>query len=295
MTEYIRSMRKHIGHKRLILVGASVFVYKGGKLLLQKRKDNGCWSDHGGAHEPGETIEETAKRELFEETGLIANSLELIGVFSGKELFYTYPNGDKVANVNIAYLCEDFSGELMPQTGETEELRWFDLGSLPQNISPPVKPALMRCVEILTGRFCDIRNQLANPNVQALFAACCYEMSQENAKKKLEEYSRNPNWHLYGWTKNGEIIGVCGFVVHPDNVEINGIAVAETVRHRGVGGAMISALQSIYKQAIHAETDDDAIGFYQKCGFSTTAIQKHGVRRWVCVLSAKERNNELTQ
>jgi ADP-ribose pyrophosphatase YjhB (NUDIX family) len=152
MTEYIKSMRKHIGHERLLIVGASVFIHKNGKLLLQKRKDNGCWADHGGCCELGETAPETAKRELLEETGLIACSLELLGVFSGKELFYTYPNGDMVSNVNIAYLCEDFTGEMLSETNETADLKWFDFDELPENISPPVKPALKRCVEVLQER-----------------------------------------------------------------------------------------------------------------------------------------------
>ena len=152
MAEYIKSMRKHIGHERLLLVGASVFIHKDGKLLLQKRKDNGCWSVHGGCCELGETVEETAKRELLEETGLTACSLELLGVFSGKELFYTYPNGDMVSNVDIAYLCEDFIGELLTQTDETTDLKWFGLDELPENISPPVKPILKRCLEVLKQR-----------------------------------------------------------------------------------------------------------------------------------------------
>jgi 8-oxo-dGTP pyrophosphatase MutT (NUDIX family) len=97
LLDYIKNLREHIGHERLLLVGASVFVHQDGKLLLQKRKDNGCWGDHGGSCELGESIEETARRELLEETGLIAKKLELLGVFSGKELFYTYPNGDMEA------------------------------------------------------------------------------------------------------------------------------------------------------------------------------------------------------
>ena len=152
MLEYIKNMRKYIGHERLLIVGASVFVHKDGRLLLQKRKDNGCWADHGGCIELGETVEETAKRELYEETGLTACSLELIGVFSGKELFYTYPNGDRVSNVNIAYLCEDYSGDMITQTDETADLKWFELDKLPENMSPPVIPALKRCVEILKER-----------------------------------------------------------------------------------------------------------------------------------------------
>lgn len=152
MTEHIKNMRKFIGNERLMIVGASVMIYKDGKLLLQKRLDNGCWADHGGCLELGETVEETAKRELFEETGLTANSLELLGVFSGKELFYTYPNGDMVSNVCVAYLCESFSGEVITQTNETTDLQWFDIDKLPKNISPPVIPVLEYCINFLKRR-----------------------------------------------------------------------------------------------------------------------------------------------
>jgi 8-oxo-dGTP pyrophosphatase MutT (NUDIX family) len=131
-------MRKKIGHERLVVAGACVIVRRGRLLLLQKRLDNGCWALHGGCCEPGETMEETARRELLEETGLTAGRLELLQVFSGKELFYTYPNGDKVANVCAAYVCADFTGALRERTDETADLRWFDLAALPEDIfSPP--------------------------------------------------------------------------------------------------------------------------------------------------------------
>jgi len=87
MIEYIKNMRKYIGRERLLLSGAGVFVHKDGKLLLQRRKDNGCWSDHGGCMELGESFEETARRELHEETGLIAGYLEQLCVLSGEDLF----------------------------------------------------------------------------------------------------------------------------------------------------------------------------------------------------------------
>ena len=70
----------------LLIVGGGVFVYNNGKVLMQKRKDNGCWSLHGGCLEIGETVEETARRELKEETGLTAITLEFLGVFSGKDM-----------------------------------------------------------------------------------------------------------------------------------------------------------------------------------------------------------------
>jgi hypothetical protein len=46
MLGYVEGIRKSIGHDTLILVGTGIYIYKDDKLLLQKRKDNGCWSDH---------------------------------------------------------------------------------------------------------------------------------------------------------------------------------------------------------------------------------------------------------
>ena len=139
MNEYIKTMRAKIGHDTLIYVGASVFIYKDGRVLLQKRKDDNTWAQHGGGMEIGETFEETAKRELLEETGLIADKFEFLGIFTGKEMLHTYPNGDKVCNVCAAYVCRDFFGELLNETNETTELKWFNVNDLPMNIAPTNK------------------------------------------------------------------------------------------------------------------------------------------------------------
>jgi len=152
MTNYVREMRKLVGHKRILMVGAGAFIHRDGKLLLQRRLDNGCWADHGGAVELSEDVEDACRREVLEETGLTAHTLEMIGVFSGNHMDYTYPNGDEVSNVIISYLCEDFSGEPRLQADEVAELRWFALDELPDNISPPTVPMLARCVEILRER-----------------------------------------------------------------------------------------------------------------------------------------------
>ena len=136
MADYIKYIREKVGHDRIILVGSGVFVYKDRKLLLQRRKDNNCWAIHGGCVDIGEIVEEAAKRELKEETGLTANKLELFGVFSGENMMYTYPNGDEVYIVGVTYLCNDFSGELQPEEDEVMELKWFSIDNLPEDISP---------------------------------------------------------------------------------------------------------------------------------------------------------------
>ncbi len=149
MTEYIKSMRTLIGHKPILQCGASVILVNDkNEILLQKRHDNGCWGYHGGSVELDEVVEDAAKRELVEETGLIAYNLELFGVFSGPDTHYVYPNGDEVSNVDIVYVCRKYHGEINRQKSEVDELKFFCIYSLPENISPPNMKALLKFVEV---------------------------------------------------------------------------------------------------------------------------------------------------
>lgn len=71
-----------------------------------------------------------------------AKGVELFGVFSGKDRHYVYPNGDEVSNVDIVYVCRKYTGTLRCQPGEVEQLRFFALDEIPQNISPPIRKPL---------------------------------------------------------------------------------------------------------------------------------------------------------
>ena len=53
-----------------------------GKWVFCKHKDRDTLEVPGGHREPGETIEETARRELYEETGAIRYTIEPIGIYS---------------------------------------------------------------------------------------------------------------------------------------------------------------------------------------------------------------------
>ena len=143
MSSYIMDLRKIVGHRPLLQVGASVIVEdEKGRILLQLRSDNNCWGYAGGSVELDEEVEEAAKRELFEETGLIANKLSLFGVFSGKDTHYIYPNGDEVSNIDIVYICKDYSGELRWQKGEVNDLVFFEKDNIPDNLFKPIEKVL---------------------------------------------------------------------------------------------------------------------------------------------------------
>ena len=67
---YVGEIRKLIGNKPLILCACGCLIFnEENKVLLQRRKDNGLWGNPGGCMEFGETIYETAIREVQEETG----------------------------------------------------------------------------------------------------------------------------------------------------------------------------------------------------------------------------------
>ena len=148
MSGYIMGLRALVGHRPLLQVGASVIVVdRENRILLQLRSDNHCWGYAGGSVELDEVVEEAAKRELFEETGLMAESLELFGVFSGKETHYIYPNGDEVSNIDIVFVCREYSGTLKCQEGEVEELKFFGIDEIPENIFPAIRMPLNRWIE----------------------------------------------------------------------------------------------------------------------------------------------------
>ena len=135
--------------------------------------------------------------------------------------------------------------------------------------------------------FVDIKQKLNTHEVLAILADCVFDNSETGMAKLVDKYCSSESSYVFGILQDNEILGVVGFKVS-ENVEIMHIVVGAKHRHRGVGSRMIRELQDCYMLPIEAETDDDAVGFYRKCGFGTAESRKHDVRRWVCVLPASE-------
>ena len=140
--EYIQRLRQYIGHAPILMVGAAILLLDGqNRLLLMKRSDSGRWGVPGGATEPGEAVENAARREILEETGLEVGDMSLFGIFSGPELFYKYPNGDEVYNVTIVYLSRNVDGDIHLNDEHTQ-WNWFTLDDIPDELSPPIEPII---------------------------------------------------------------------------------------------------------------------------------------------------------
>ena len=136
---YISELRKELGSRPVIMAGAGVIlINENNGILLQKRSDNGYWDYPAGSMEIGESFEECARREVFEETGLVCGKLEYFTEISGKDTFYEYPNGDQVYVAAIIYLCRDYTGTLKEHDDEVITQKFIGIDELPEYI-PPLK------------------------------------------------------------------------------------------------------------------------------------------------------------
>ncbi|MBS4200901.1 NUDIX hydrolase [Bacillus sp. FJAT-49732] len=133
--DYIKHLRSMVGHEKVIMVVAGAFVFdEENRVLMQKRSDNGQWGFPGGFMELGESVQDTAKREVYEETGLQLEKLELFGIYSGSEYDKTFANGDQVSLVQVVFICRQYKGNLVVSNEESIQNKFFALEKLPQNI-----------------------------------------------------------------------------------------------------------------------------------------------------------------
>ena len=122
------------------LVGVSVLIRKGDRILLEKRdKDpgKGAWKAPGGHIEFGETPEETAIREVEEEVGVTMSYLKFRTLTND-----VFEDGSK-HYITIWMEAKYESGEPKVKAPyEESEIRWFTWDSLPQPLYLPIRHLL---------------------------------------------------------------------------------------------------------------------------------------------------------
>lgn len=140
---YIEDLRAIIGHRPLILVGVKVLIFDKSDRVLLHQRPNGTWAIPGGLMELGESVEETGRREVREETGLELGRLRLLGVISGEDQFVKLQNGDEFYGVTIVYMTDEIAGGQLRTDGvETVDLRYAGLEELPEGLNQRIRQLL---------------------------------------------------------------------------------------------------------------------------------------------------------
>jgi len=135
INSYIKYLRARIGNRKIPLVSTSAIIVNGeGKVLWEKRGDFLVWGLPGGILEPGESLPDCVRREVFEETGLKVEPVKITGIYSSPDLDVKYPNGDEAQQITVCFLCHQVGGTTKVDGTETVELSWFLPSEPPQTL-----------------------------------------------------------------------------------------------------------------------------------------------------------------
>ena len=136
MSDYLKDLRKKTKHMPLLLPHSVVVLFnEKNEVLLEERSDDGYFDFPGGGIDLKESAEEAAKRELLEETGLVAIELEFFKLYSGEITHYVYFNGDEIYGMDAIYICKKYQGEMKPQIEEVKALKFYSLDNMPEKMS----------------------------------------------------------------------------------------------------------------------------------------------------------------
>lgn len=116
-------------------VGDAAVIDDAGYILLIRRADNGLWAMPGGALEVGETPAEGVVREAFEESGVRATPVALVGVFDSR-LCGTVSRHHVYQFVFLCHPVDGHTAETPPYAHETLGAAWFAENALPDDLDP---------------------------------------------------------------------------------------------------------------------------------------------------------------
>ena len=134
---YTGQLRQKAGDMTLIVPAARAIIRdKEDKILLICRRDNGVWDLPAGRIELGESITDCLKREVREETGLEVIKAEPITLQTEPRFSFTNVFGKTYQMFTLVFLVTEWKGELVRETNETSDARFYATDELPE-MSPP--------------------------------------------------------------------------------------------------------------------------------------------------------------
>ncbi|TRV76455.1 NUDIX domain-containing protein [Streptomyces sp. 130] len=119
----------------LVVAASAVVTDDAGRILLQRRRDNGLWALPGGGMDMGDSLPGTAVREVKEETGLDVEITGLVGTYTDPRHVIAYSDGEVRRQFNVCFTAR-VTGGRPALSDESTELRFVapgDLDALPMH------------------------------------------------------------------------------------------------------------------------------------------------------------------
>lgn len=100
-----------------------------GGLLLVHKSDNGLWALPGGGMDVGESIADAVVREVREETGLVVEVVDVVGLYTNPHHVMAYDDGEVRQQCSVCFSARLVGGELATSE-ETTEVRFVPVAEL---------------------------------------------------------------------------------------------------------------------------------------------------------------------
>jgi 8-oxo-dGTP pyrophosphatase MutT (NUDIX family) len=101
---------------------AAAWIRSDGQVLLVQPSVDEGWAAPVGTHEPGKTFEETARREVREETGV---TCRLTGILEATVTIVDPTGFEPINALGVIFTADYVDGEIRPEPGEIDDVRWF--------------------------------------------------------------------------------------------------------------------------------------------------------------------------
>ena len=129
---------------------------------------------------------------------------------------------------------------------------------------------------------CDVKEIITEPDILKLLVPSVYNPTEERLLNRAKKYQEDEETNVYVYKEDNEYKGIVVFEIVNNSATILDIAVKSKHQGQGIGSKLIDFIfNSFNVDSIIAETDDDAIGFYKKYGFTVADTKvKFDVKRY---------------
>ena len=125
------------------IIGVGVIWNTQQQILIDRRRPGGAmgglWEFPGGKLEPGETVEECIKREIWEELGIV--------IEVGKHLITIEHDYTHLRVTLTVHHCQHLQG--VPQPIESEEIRWVTLDEIDRYTFPQANGQIIAALRMI--------------------------------------------------------------------------------------------------------------------------------------------------